>query len=219
MGWLRDRKEHRLRELDGFRQARRLADEDVAVFGEQLSELHVETMTDDLSPEARRDYQRALASYDAAKQALDEAEKAQTTQAVVAVNDPLNDGRFHLACVLARRDGDPLPTRREPCFFNPQHGPGVEDVEWTPPHGVARQITVCRSDLNRITAGEQPDVRLVRVGNRYVPWYAAERTRGVLGSTLGMAAVEDVSPHLLLEADIARSIRMPGGGGGGMMLP
>jgi hypothetical protein len=78
---------------------------------------------------------------------------------------------------------------------------------------------VCRSDLNRLTAGEQPDVRMVRVGDRYVPWYAAERARGLVVSTIGLAAVEGVSPHLLLEADIARSISGPGGGGGGMILP
>lgn len=219
MGWLRDRRERRLLELDRFRQARRLAEEDVTVFGEQLSELHVETLTDDLSPQAQQDYQRALASYDAAKLALARAETTATAAAVVEVQEPLEEGRFRHACVLARRDGDPLPTRREPCFFNPQHGPGVEDVEWTPPHGVARQITVCRADLNRLTAGEQPDVRMVRVGDRYVPWYAAERTRGVMVSTIGLAAMADVPPHLLLEADIARSIRGPGGGGGGMILP
>ena len=82
-------------------------------------------------------------------------------------------GRFDLACVLARRDGEPLPQRREPCFFNPQHGPSVTDVPWTPAGGVERPVPVCRNDQVRLDRGERPDVRLVRAGDRYVPWWAA----------------------------------------------
>ena len=212
MGWLRDRKDRRLAALEELRQARKLVGEDVTVFGEQLSGLHEETLTDVLSSDAQADYRRALEEYDAAKEAL---AAATTADAVRAVNPVLDEGRFRLACVLARRDGEPLPTRREPCFFNPQHGPGVEELEWTPPHGVARSITVCRSDLNRLTAGQAPEVRLVRVGDRYVPWYAAEQARGALLASVGAAAVGGVPGYLMLEADLARMVdqlNSPGGG-------
>ena len=92
-----------------------------------------------------------------------------------AIETLLDDGRFHLACVLARRDGLDLPTRREPCFFNPQHGPAADDVAWTPPGGVEREVPVCRADARRLAGGEQPEIRQVRVGDRCVPWYAAEQ--------------------------------------------
>src|SRR5690606_1199497 len=83
------------------------------------------------------------------------------------------DGRFSHTCVLARRDGAPLPDRREPCFFDPAHGPATRDVTWAPPGGVERSIGVCFRDAERLAAGETPRPRLVRLGDRRVPWYAA----------------------------------------------
>jgi len=164
------RKERRLAELDEFRQTRRLMEEDVTLFGEQLAELHVDTLTTDLDGGMRGDYQRSLDLYERAKTSLAATIDAP---AVRGIGPILDEGRFLLACVLARRDGVDLPQRREPCFFNPQHGPAVADVLWTPPHGVERQVPVCRSDARRIEGGEDPEVRLVRVGDRYVPWYEA----------------------------------------------
>ena len=149
----------------------------------------------------RRDYQRALDLYDEAKHALTRAKATEDLAAVRAVEPVLNDGRFHLACVLARRDGLDLPQRREPCFFNPQHGPAVADVPWTPPGGVERQVPVCRSDKRRLDGGEDPEDALVRAGDRYVPWYEAERERGLLVSTLGSRAVSGVPRWVMLEAD------------------
>lgn len=212
MVWfLRARRERRLASLEELRQARRLLGEDVTVFGEQLSDLHVETLTTELDADMRRDYQRALDLYERAK---GELAAAQDAAAVTSIEEVLHDGRFHLACVLARRDGEPLPQRREPCFFNPQHGPAVEDVAWTPPGGVERPVPVCRSDLRRITGGEDPEIRLVRVGDRYVPWYAAARERGLFDSALRPAATGGVPRHVMLEADLNRARNNQAGQGG-----
>lgn len=144
--------------------------EDVTVFGEQLGDLHVETLTDVLDEEARADYRAALDAYDEAKLAFERAADLSDLGLVDAV---LGDGRFAVACVLARRDGDPLPERRGPCFFNPQHGPAVADVAWAPPGGVERQVPVCRSDQRRLTEGHLPQVRMVMVAGRLVPWWGA----------------------------------------------
>ena len=57
--------------------------------------------------------------------------------------------------------------------FNPQHGPARTDIDWKPPGGVERSIGVCLPDALRLEGGERPDMRLVRVGDRWVPWYAA----------------------------------------------
>lgn len=64
--------------------------------------------------------------------------------------------------------GEPLPDRREPCFFDPRHGPSVRDVSWAPPSGVARTVAVCAADARRLEGGQPPAVRQVRVGDRYV---------------------------------------------------
>jgi hypothetical protein len=213
MTWLRARKERRLLALDELRQARKLVDEDITVFGEQLSDLHLEMLTTELDRELRLDYQRALELYDEAKAAM---QAAQDTDSVVAVDELLDDGRWRLARVLARRDGVEPPARREPCFFNPQHGPAVEDLTWAPPGGTDREIGVCRSGARRITGGDEPEIRLVRVGDRYVPWYAAERERGMLTAAVGTHAVEGVPRYMMLEADLRRAAaNNPGLGNGG----
>jgi hypothetical protein len=166
----RRQREARLAELEAFRLVRRAAHEDVTTFGEELSNLHVETLTSELDDTMRGDYEQALDAYERAKAQLSAAGQAPD---ITAVTRTLTDGRFAHACVLADRDGSPRPTRREPCFFNPAHGPARHDVEWAPPGGVPRAVPVCFRDLERLTAGEAPDVRLVRLGNRRAPWFAA----------------------------------------------
>lgn len=167
-GWSRRRRESELVAQEEFRHVRRMAAEDVTVLGEQLAELHVETLTDDLGHEATRHYQQALDGYERAKSALDAATEAEQ---VGAVDAELREARYQRACVLALRDGEPLPERRGPCFFNPQHGPSRTEVSWAPPQGVERQVEVCGSCTQRLSGGLAVDVRLVRVGDRYVPWW------------------------------------------------
>jgi hypothetical protein len=214
MGWiLGRRRERRLAVLDEFRQLRRVADEDVTVFGEQLAELHVDMLTTELDRDMRSDYQVALDHYERAKAAL---ARAGDAAAVRGVDPVLEAGRFHLACVLARRDGDDLPQRRDSCFFNPQHGPAVTDLAWTPPGGVERRVPVCGADARRLEVGEPPDVRLVRVGDRFVPWFQVERERGLLLASFGPMAVGGVPKYVMLEADINRTRNNTPGGGSGL---
>jgi hypothetical protein len=210
------RKARRLQAADQFRVSRRATDEDVTALGEQLSELHVDTLTAVLDEEMRADYQRALDAYDKAKLQL---RKAATTADVAAVNVLLDDGRFARACVLARRDGEELPQRRESCFFNPQHGPAALEVEWKPSGGVARGIPVCRNDANRLANGELPPVRMLRTAAGLVPWYAAGPY--VSGAGQGTAHVHGHEAYLtstsMAEAQIRAALNAPGGmtGGGG----
>jgi hypothetical protein len=69
----RRRRDEKLAQLDTWRTARRLMDEDVTVLGEQVAELHVDTLSDDLDPVARDHYRRALEGYDQAKHLAPEA--------------------------------------------------------------------------------------------------------------------------------------------------
>ena len=70
LGGRRRRREEGLAEKDRWRVARKLMDEDVTVLGEQLAELHVDTIADELDPVARDHYRRALEHYDQAKHLL-----------------------------------------------------------------------------------------------------------------------------------------------------
>lgn len=166
----RERRESELSELDAFRHVRRAAGEDVTVFGEELSGLHFETLTTELDEQMQLDYRTALDAYESAKERL---ARSSVAADVTEVTRTLADGRFAHACVLAARDGAARPERRPPCFFDPRHGPASRDVSWAPLGGVARDIPVCFRDAERLAAGEAPDVRLVRLGNRHVPWFAS----------------------------------------------
>lgn len=205
------RRERELAAKEAFRANRKMVDEDVTFFGEQVAELHVDTLATELDDAMRADYASALTSYDRAKELL---AAATTTDEVAAVTTTLEDGRYARACLLARQEGTELPARREECFFNPQHGPAMRDVTWAPPGGTERRIAVCAADARRLAGGEEPEIRLVRLGDRYVPWYAAPHERGLLTSTIGTLAVSGAPKYVMLEADLNRMRgNLPGHGG------
>ena len=151
---------------------RKLAFEDVTALGEELQFFDMELAGHQLDPGANADYQRALDSYEAAKTAADNIHEAEHVKHVTEI---LEDARYAMACVRARVDGKPLPTRRPPCFFDPRHGLSVEDVPYTPPGGAQRDVPACTLDAERVRAGAEPDIRKVMVGNRRVPYWQGGR--------------------------------------------
>jgi hypothetical protein len=148
-----------------FADVRRAADEDVTLLGEELTALDVPPTS---SPESNADYAAALNAYEQAKVALARARRPEDVRAVTAA---LEDGRWRLACVRARLAGQPVPERRPPCFFNPQHGPSVEDVSWSPSAGQPRDVPVCAADAGRLRRGEDPDARMVTGPGGRVPYW------------------------------------------------
>lgn len=149
---------------------KRTADEDITKFGEELQDLDLDMAGKDLGDGARQDYQRALDSYESAKEAVGAVTQADQIKHVIEI---LEDGRYAMACVRARVNDQTLPQRRPSCFFNPQHGPSVEDVEWAPPGGAPREVPACAADAERVKAGAEPDVRKVMVGPQRVPYWQA----------------------------------------------
>ncbi|HEU4513335.1 MAG TPA: hypothetical protein VFR87_09540 [Nocardioidaceae bacterium] len=148
----------------------KVADEDVTRFGEELQGLDIDMLTTPLDEPMRQDYQRALDSYESAKETL---QRVSEPEHVKHVTEALEDGRYAMACVLARKDGRPLPIRRPPCFFNPAHGPSTTDIDWAPPGGVPRQVPVCAADADRVSQGAEPDIRTVQQGYGRVPYWQA----------------------------------------------
>lgn len=147
---------------------RRLVDEDVTALGVELQELDLDMAGRPLDAGANSDYQRALDAYESAKVA---ATQITAPEQVKHVTEILEDGRYAMACVRARVEGKPLPTRRPPCFFDPRHGLSVEDVSWVPPGGARREVPACALDAERVRAGAEPDVRKVMVGAQRVPYW------------------------------------------------
>ncbi|SFB34907.1 hypothetical protein SAMN05192575_10873 [Nocardioides alpinus] len=191
-GGRRRRRERELAAKDRWRTARKLMDEDVTVLGEQVSGLHLDTRADDPDEVAHDHYRRALDSYDQATQLLAASETAED---VVVVEQVVADARYHCAAVLAVQAGEPLPERREPCFFNPQHGPSMRDVEWAPPGGTPRSIGVCAADARKLSAGDEPLVRMVRVGDRWVPWHQAGSITGAIDAGAQLARSSSHGVH------------------------
>ena len=116
------------------------------------------------------DHQRALDAYEDAKQSAEAIRRPEDAKHVTEI---LDDGRYAIACVRARVDGTPLPTRRPPCFFDPRHGPSVVDVRWAPPGGALREVPACALDSERVLAGAEPHSRQVLVGSARVPYWQA----------------------------------------------
>ena len=163
----------------------KLAFEDVTALGTDLQDLDGELAGIELDAGARADYQRALDAYEAAKTASDRLDRPDDVRHVTEI---IEDGRYAIACVRARVAGEPLPTRRPPCFFDPRHGLSVDDVEWTPPGGTTRDVPACALDAERVRAGAEPDTRQVMVGAERMPYYrAAGPTRRTPRATSGAA--------------------------------
>ncbi|MBI0385622.1 hypothetical protein JBE27_57475, partial [Streptomyces albiflaviniger] len=117
------------------------------------------------------DYGRALDAYEEAKA---RSAAARRPEDVRPVTEALEEGRFALAVLEARREGGPLPQRRPPCFFDPRHGPSVRDVPWAPPGGTQRSVPACAADATRVDDGRYPDARTVPVGgDRRRPYWDA----------------------------------------------
>lgn len=151
---------------------RRLTFEDVTALGEQLQSLDADLAGHPLDEATRADYQRALDAYESAKEAADAMTAPDDVRHVTEI---VEDGRYAIACVRARTAGEPLPTRRPPCFFDPRHGPSVVDVAWAPPGGTPRDVPACALDAERVRAGAEPDVRKVMVGSQRVPYWQGGR--------------------------------------------
>ena len=151
---------------------RQLVFEDVTALGTELQALDAEMLWHTLDAGANADYQRALDAYEAAKAA---GEAITSPDQVEDVTRIIEDGRYAVACVQARVHGEPLPTRRPPCFFDPRHGLSTADVPFTPSGGARREVPACALDAERVLAGAEPDSRQVMVGTRRVPYWQGGR--------------------------------------------
>ncbi|MFJ7489905.1 hypothetical protein ACIQZB_01390 [Streptomyces sp. NPDC097727] len=166
----RNRKRKEAEERAALDKLRVVVDEDITAYGETLDRLDFHPAEPGADDSMRADYERALDSYDSAKTRM---AKAQHPSDVRGVTQALEDGRFSLAVLEARRRGGEPPARRPPCFFDPRHGPSVADVRWSPSGGTAREVPVCAADEIRLREGEEPLGRTVDTGDGRRPYWEA----------------------------------------------
>jgi hypothetical protein len=171
--FLASRRKRRRREREELAELKAFTRDDVIALGQDIRELDLDVEMPDTPAGVRADYSRAIERYDAADDAWEQARRPADLERVTSL---LEDGRHAIASVHARLEGRAPPERRPPCFFDPRHGPSVEDVDWAPAGGAARAVPVCAADAQRIGDGQEPMIR--RVGDRpywdagpqYMPW-------------------------------------------------
>ncbi|WP_030958485.1 hypothetical protein [Streptomyces sp. NRRL S-378] len=166
----RNRKQKEEARREAIERLSVVVDEDITAFGEELERLDFHPGEPGADDAMRADYERGLDSYEKAKQIMASVERPEE---VTGVTQALEDGRYALACLDARRTGRPVPERRAPCFFDPRHGPSTEDATWAPATGAARTVPVCTADAVRLRDGLDPAVRTVDTDHGPRPYYDA----------------------------------------------
>jgi hypothetical protein len=142
-------------------------DSDITEYGTRVSAITSSPSDDDAT---RVDLQAALDAYETAKQASATMTRPQDAALVTGA---LEQGRYALACVDARREGRPIPERRPPCFVDPRHGPSVTDIMWAPTGLAQRDVPVCQSCELTIQRGETPQGLQVSTGTGMQPYWQA----------------------------------------------
>ena len=158
-------------------EAKREINEQIAVLANGILEL-ADQVSVSGSQEAKDHFQEANATY---SRATDEVERAMGLPELEALADRLDRARWHLEATRALMEGRPLPAepqeRPPACFFDPNHGAGVEEATIQTPAG-SKRVGVCRSCAEKLRQGQRPDVRTIPVNGRPIPAPMAPRAYG-----------------------------------------
>jgi len=120
--------------------------------------------------DARAVRDTSLARCTSAQRAVAQISVAEDVRAVC---DTVAEGRYALTCLQARIAGQPVPQERAMCFFDPRHGPSVNEVLWSRPGHGPRRVPACAGDATRVANKEAPEVRMVDRGAGRLPYWAA----------------------------------------------
>ena len=160
----------RRRERAELEEVKAFAREDLVALGDDIRRLDLDVEMPDADEAARGDYARAVECYQAADEAWTRAGRVEDMERVTSL---LEEGRYAMAAARARLEGQPVPERRAPCFFDPRHGPSTTEVEWAPAGGSPRPVPVCAADAQRVEDGLEPQARQVPVGGQLTPYWNA----------------------------------------------
>ena len=160
----------RQREQADLAEVKAVTREDLVALGDDIRALDLDVEMPDVDKKAKEHYGVAVERYTKADEAWLRAKRPRDMERVTSL---LEEGRWAMMAAKARLAGEAIPERRQPCFFDPRHGPSVRDIEWAPPGGQPRPIPVCAADAQRIEDGLDPDARQVRVNGEDVPYWNA----------------------------------------------
>ncbi|MEV6031690.1 hypothetical protein AB0L65_11110 [Nonomuraea sp. NPDC052116] len=164
------KKKKAIQDAKDLAAVKQTVDEDVTKLGEEITSLDTDVTLAGQGGKHIEEWQQALDSYEKAKTQLANVQHAEQVR---EVTQTLEDGRYALAVVKAKVHNDPVPERRAPCFFNPQHGPSARDVRWAPPGGAVRDVPACKMDAEAVERGFDPQMREVMVDGQRRPYYDA----------------------------------------------
>jgi hypothetical protein len=207
------KRQREVREAAELAAVKQTVEEDVTKFGEEITALDLDVKFSDNQAKGQDDWRIALDSYERAKTELDAVKHTDQLRGVTSI---LEEGRYALACVNARVNNQPVPERRAPCFFNPQHGPSVRDVTWAPPGGAPRNVPACANDAQRVDQGFDPQMREVMVDGQRRPYWDAGPAYGpYAGGYYGGYGGGDMMTGMLVGTLLGASLGGFGGGFGG----
>jgi hypothetical protein len=201
---LKARRDREAQELAELRWLTKLAREDLLELGERLEDEAPPVEPDALTERAKA---RALTA-----EARPRLRDADTTEALLAVQETICQAFVHLARSDAIVRGEEPPTRIDPCAFNPQHGPAVTEAQWAPIGGESSTYACCQQDADLIAEGRAPRRRAVKLDGGEVAWDelgSAPRSPGEMRSR-GMANDYEAVAIALRRA--GTGVRLSGGG-------
>jgi hypothetical protein len=203
------RRRRRREEAAEFAEVKENARDDLVALGDEIRALELDMELPGASPEAKADYETAVAAYGRADQAW---RLAQRPDDLEPVGSALEEGRWAMQSARARLEGRTPPERRSPCFFDPRHGPSDREVEWAPPGGEPRMVPACEADAQRVERDEDPEAREVMVGGQRMPyWAAGPAFAPFMGGFFGAG----ILPGLMMGTMLGSMWDTPGGDFGG----
>ncbi|WP_405061975.1 hypothetical protein OG474_10045 [Kribbella sp. NBC_01505] len=143
---------------------RPMLNEEIIALSQQVSALPTTN-----EPQQAKISKDVLDTVEKARQRLDSAKGDPDVEAVTTL---LGSARYGLVCIDAVRAGQPIPKPTAPCFFDPRHGPSTAEVEWAPFEGSVRKVDVCTACKQRAEAGEEPQVRMVKLWQQPRPYWS-----------------------------------------------
>ena len=127
----------------------------------------------DVTPGADAAAAAHLAAFEelgAARRDLDDARTPADLTAAVA---RLAAGDRMLAAIEADLSDEPRTDTRDPCLFDPAHGPETTEATWTSTSLGTHRVRVCDADADLLRQRRPPRLRTVQVQGRSVPYWDA----------------------------------------------
>jgi hypothetical protein len=180
----RTRKTERAQQERSLQEARQEVRNQVSALAERILALDDQVELAN-NTQASKLYSQATATFTAAQNHL---EGSASVAELEKVSDELDHARWQMESVTALLEGrepPPEPEKEVSCFFDPNHGAGVEEAKIDTAAG-EQKVRVCSYCAARLRAGEAPEPRMIEVGGQRVPAAMAPRSYG--GGGLGWLA-------------------------------